>query len=66
MAEGSLAAVSIPDCFGAGYLKYFVPVSTDTTEIARDWAPVLRGEKLFCASKQGFKLIALLFLAMLD
>jgi len=49
----------------AGYLKY-VPVSTDTGVVARDWAPMLNGAELFCASKQGFKLIALLFLAMLD
>lgn len=49
----------------AGYLKY-VPVSTDTRVVARDWAPMLNGAELFCASKQGFKLIALLFLAMLD
>ena len=55
---------------GAGYLKYVrvgcacVVCQYSTVEIARDWAPMLQGAKLFCASKQGSKLIALLFLAM--
>lgn len=46
----------------AGYI-----VSTDTVEIVRDWGLMLQGVKSYFVHRgKVFKLIALLFLAMLD